>query len=106
MADDPVTLAVVAARMVDLREDFAEMRAEVRAASAQSVSRGEWGQRNNHVDTRIASVDSRVTSVGREVGDLRAMIESRRAPWWSTWAVVLAGAGFAWSILGPVVRAG
>lgn len=98
MPDESTTLAVVVARLDDLRQDFAEMRTEVRQASDQSVSRGEWGQRNAHVDTRL-------NSLGREVGDLRKDIESRRAPWWSTWAVVLAAAGFAWSIIGPVIRA-
>lgn len=92
---DP-TLAVVVSRLDDLRTDFAELRGEVRTSTEQSVSRGEWGQRNAHVDTRLASL-------GREIGDMRTELHARRAPWWSTWAVALAAAGFAWSLLGPVI---
>lgn len=93
------TLAVVVARLDDLRTDFAAMRTEVRQAAGECVTRGEWGQRNQHVDTRI-------NSLGREVGDLRKDIDSRRAPWWSVFAVTLAAAGLVWSIVGPVVSVG
>ena len=91
------TLAVVVARLDDLRGDVAGLRREVRDAGTQMVSRGEWGQRNAHVDTRLSTL-------GREVGDLSRDVESRRAPWWSTLAVALAGAGFLWSVLGDAIR--
>ena len=115
---DAATLAVVVSRIDDLREDIAEMRRAVAEASARAVPRGEWEQRNNLVDSKFAAF-------GREVGDLRnethtrhaelraetanryaelrAEIQSRRAPWWSAAAVVLAAAGFGWSLLGPAI---
>lgn len=97
-SDEPgTTLAVVVARLDDLRTDVASMRREVREAGASMVGRGEWGQRNAHVDTRLGTL-------GREVGELRRDVESRRAPWWSTLAVTLAGAGFLWSVLGDAIR--
>jgi hypothetical protein len=96
MSDENATLAVVVARLDDLRADMQSMRDEIRKSSENAVSRGEWGQRNAHVDTRLSSL-------GREVGDLRKDIDSRRAPWWSVWAVTLSAGGFAWAILGPVL---
>lgn len=96
MSDDNATLAVVVARLDDLRADMQSMRDEIRKSSENAVSRGEWGQRNQHVDTRL-------NSLGREVGDLRKDLDSRRAPWWSVWAVTLSAGGIAWTILGPVI---
>lgn len=96
MSDESATLAVVVARLDDLRADMQSMRDEIRKSSENAVSRGEWGQRNQHVDTRL-------NSLGREVGDLRKDIDSRRAPWWSVWAVVLSAGGFCWAILGPII---
>lgn len=96
MNDDNATLAVVVARLDDLRADMQSMRDEIRKSSENAVSRGEWGQRNQHVDTRL-------NSLGREVGDLRKDLDSRRAPWWSVWAVTLSAGGIAWTILGPVI---
>lgn len=97
MVDDTTMQAVVIARFDDLRGAFEDLRDEVREARQSVVSRGEWGQRNAHVDTRL-------DSQGREIGQLRAELSARRAPWWSTWAVVLAAAGFAWSVLGDAIR--
>lgn len=97
MGDETATVAVVVARLDDLRTDVAGLRDELRTAQTMVVSRGEWGQRNAHVDTRLGNL-------GREVSDLRRDVESRRAPWWSTLAVALAGAGFVWSVLGDVIR--
>lgn len=91
------TLAVVVARLDDLRGDVAGMRREVREAGAAMVSRGEWGQRNEHVDTRLSAL-------GREVGDLRRDVEARRAPWWSTAAVLLSTGALVWSVLGDTIR--
>ncbi|ACV09821.1 hypothetical protein Jden_2184 [Jonesia denitrificans DSM 20603] len=96
MPETEATLAVVVARLDDLRADMQSLREEVRKSSENSVTRGEWGQRNQHVDTRI-------NTLGREIGDLRTDVNSRRAPWWSVWAVALAAGGFAWSIIGPVI---
>lgn len=105
---DP-TLAVVVARLDDLRTDVQGLRNELHKSNENNVGRGEWSQRNNHVDTRL-------NSLGREVGDLRSQHErdiaavrtdaaSRNAPWWVWVAAVLGVLGFGWSVLGPVVTA-
>lgn len=52
-----------------------------------------WEQRNRHVDFVHAGL-------GREIGDLRAEVRSKRAPWWSVAAVVVAGAALLWSMFG------
>lgn len=96
MPEDSATLAVVVARLDDMRSDFNSLREEVRKSSENYVSRGEWGQRNDHVDTRL-------NSLGREVGDLRRDMDSRRAPWWSVWAVALSAGSILWAIIGPAI---
>ena len=67
---DP-TLAVVVARLDDLRESMTELRAEVRSSTANVVPRGEWVQRNQHVDGKF-------DSQGKEISHLRAEVASRR----------------------------
>lgn len=91
--DDAATLAVVVSRLDDLREDVQELRSEVRKAREDAVSRGEWGQRNNHVDSRL-------NGLGREVGDLRADLNSKRAPWWSVASIAVAALALLWSMFG------
>lgn len=92
--DDATQLAVVAARLTDLRADVRALRTEVQAAQTTAVGRGEWMQRN-------AAVDARFEGQGREISDLKAA----RAPWWSKASVVLAAAAIGWSIFGPVITA-
>lgn len=88
MPDESTTLAVVVSRIDDLREDIAQLRAEATSNRDTLVSRGEWGQRNQHVDTRL-------NSHGREIGDLRAELRARRLPWPSVLAAVLAAVALA-----------
>lgn len=112
--DPATTIAVVVARLDDVRDDIAGLRRAIEASARDKVSRGEWEQRNNHVDSRLAGQ-------GREIGDLRAEIaaargearhavaavradlDSRRAPWWSTATVLTACAALAWSIFGDLL---
>lgn len=93
---DPVTLAVVASQIGDLREDIRDLRGDISNARDNNVSRGEWVQRNSNVDTRFQNQ-------GREIGELRLELRARRAPWWSVGALLVAAAAFAWSVLGPVI---
>lgn len=98
---------VLLARLDALREDVGELREDIRLAVQNTVPRGEWAQRNEHVDTRL-------NGLGREVGDLRLQLTSRvnelrtevnarRAPWWSVATVVLSAGAVAWSVLGPAI---
>lgn len=92
MDEASATLAVVVARLDDVRGDIRGMRAELASHRTEMVSRGEWEMRNR-------AVDSRFESQGREIAELKAA----RAPWWSWASVLVAGSAFAWAILGPVV---
>lgn len=92
------TLAVAISRIDDLREDIAGLRTDLSDIRTSHVTRGEWEQRNNFSDSKFHSI-------GREVGDLRAELNSRRAPWWSVVAVGAALGALIWSIFGPAVIA-
>lgn len=91
---DPVTLAVVASQIGDLREDIRDLRGDISSARDNNVSRGEWVQRNSNVDTRFQNQ-------GREIGELRLELRSRRAPWWSVGALILSAGALLWTVLGP-----
>lgn len=67
---DEVTLAVLAARMDDVRADIRGMRADLATHRAELVPRGEWEQRNRHVDARFQEQ-------GREIGALRTSVETK-----------------------------
>ncbi len=103
MPDETATLAVVVARLDDVRGDIKAMRAELTAHRAEMVARTEWELRNQHVD-------SRHRELGREIGDLRAEhrrdvaevraeAASRRAPWWSIVTAVAAIAALALTLI-------
>jgi len=87
----------VLARLDDIKGDVTAIRTQLDALPERYVPRAEWVQRNEHVDTQFRTH-------GREIGDLRSELRSRRAPWWSTWSVALAAAALAWSVLGPAIR--
>lgn len=88
------TLAVVVARLDDVRSDIRDMRTEAVAHRTEMVSRGEWEMRNR-------AVDNRFENQGREIAELKAA----RAPWWSWASVLVASAALAWAILGPTLSA-
>ncbi|MPT14035.1 MAG: hypothetical protein E2601_03870 [Microbacterium sp.] len=90
--DPAATLAVVVARLDDVRSDIRDLRGELTSHRTEMVSRGEWEMRNR-------AVDSRFEHQGREVAELKAA----RAPWWSWASVIVAGLAFAWAVLGPVI---
>lgn len=88
---DP-TLAVVVARLDDLREDMKALRAEVRSSTSSVVGRGEWTQRNNLVDGKFDTQGREIAQLRQDhagdVAGLRAELASRRAPWWSVVAAI------------------
>lgn len=90
--EDSATLAVVVARLDDVRGDLRDLRTELTTHRTEMVSRGEWEMRNR-------AVDSRFDNQGREIAELKAA----RAPWWSWASVTVAGLAFAWTVLGPVI---
>lgn len=90
--DDAASLAVVVARLDDVREDIRDLRTDLSSHRTEMVSRGEWEMRNR-------AVDSRFDNQGREIAELKAA----RAPWWSWASVLVAGAALIWTVLGPVI---
>jgi malate synthase len=104
---EEATLAVVVSRIDDLREDVQHLRTDLADVRTGLVSRGEWEQRNNHVDSRFQAQslqsDTRHQQLGREIGELRTEIRARQAPWWSVAAVIVAGVALAWNIIGPIL---
>ena len=96
MTGEPQRDAVLA-RLDDIKDDVTAIRTTLDALPERYVPRAEWRQRNEHVDTQFRTH-------GREIGDLRSEMRSRRAPWWSTWAVALSAGALAWSVFGPVIR--
>jgi hypothetical protein len=93
---DDVTLAVVAARLDDLRNDVRAMRQELATHRAELVPRKEWEQRNQFVDGRFQEHGREIanirTAVETKTTAMKAEIDARRAPWWTVAAVVLSGA--------------
>lgn len=99
---DP-TLAVVVARLDDLRESVAELRLELRSSTANVVSRGEWVQRNNLVDGKFDTQGREISQLrqdhasaiatvrgehAQDIAKINAELASRRAPWWSVIAAI------------------
>ncbi len=94
-----VAVATLAATVGSLTSSVDALRQELRDDRKTYVQRGEWEQRNR-------TVDSNFSHQGREIGQLRTDVAARRAPWWSTLAVIVACASFLWSVLGPAIRGG
>lgn len=111
---DDATLAVVVARLDDLREQqradtktltesIEAVRQQLAAMRGEVVSRDTWETRNAHVDGRFQDQGREIgdlrTSHAKDIADLRADIASRRAPWWSVAAVVVAAAALAITLI-------
>lgn len=130
-APDDATLAVVVARLDDLRgQQQADTRAltaaieglrrELASSRADLVSRGEWEQRNGAVadrfqehgreisalrtslETKTVALDAKIDT---QVKALETKVDARRAPWWAVAAVGFSGIATAWAIFGPAVSA-
>lgn len=96
--NDEATLAVVVARLDDLRTDMQNLRSEISGQRAEVVARNEWMQRN-------AYVDSRIDGLGTDISELKTDLASRRAPWWSVGAFVVSVITVGFVIVETVVLA-
>lgn len=90
---DSVSIAVLASRVNDLRDDIAEIRSLLTTIHTDKVSYREWAQRN-------AEVNGRFSGLGREIGDLRTEIRAKSAPWWSVGALIISAIALAWAVFG------
>lgn len=85
--------SLIFAELGRLREDVSELRKSVERSHENKVSHREWSQRNEHVNSRLSGL-------GREIGDLRTEIRAKSAPWWSVGAMVIATISVLWNIFG------
>lgn len=74
MSDVDPTVRLVVERLDDLRQDVAALRVQLTTQAATYVHRDVWLQRNEHVNSELRSQ-------GREIGDLRSEVRSKRLPW-------------------------
>lgn len=88
MPDESATLAVVVARLDDVKEELRAMREDARKDRENTVGRGEWEQRNNHVTARLEGLGREIGELRTNVASARTEIENRRAPWWSVVAAL------------------
>ncbi|WP_029289145.1 hypothetical protein [Cellulomonas sp. HZM] len=112
---DEVTLAVLAARMDDVREDIRGMRTDLSAHRAELVSRGEWEQRNRAVDARFqeqgreistlrTSLETKTTALDARVTAADNKADARRAPWWAVGALVVSAAALLVTLVPLIAR--
>lgn len=94
--DENATLAVVVSRLDDLRKDFSDLREELRRTHEDKVSRREWIQRNDHVDSKF-------DTHSKDISEIKQEMASKRAPWWSFAAVIVAGLALAWSVIREMI---
>jgi len=78
--DDP-TLAVVVARLEDLRSDVAGLRHEVTAQQAGYLARTEFEAWRTGIGREIGDIKASVVRVETDVAAARASADSRRPAW-------------------------
>jgi hypothetical protein len=84
-ASGHIALAALTVEIRGMKEAVAELRTDIREGKTSTVSRNEWEQRNKTVDDGFSAVDKRIAA-------LSADIASKRIPWTSIAAIIIAGA--------------
>lgn len=98
--DDNITLAVLSAKLDDIKNDVDSLRKDMSDFQKIFLTRNEWMLRNQLVDDRFSGL-------GREIGELRLNLQekaakndlirirqeldAKHAPWWSVAAIVISG---------------
>lgn len=82
---DEVTLAILGTKVDALTGTVHQLVTDNRDRDRYYVPHALWAQRNE-------SVDGRVNGLGREIGELRTEIRSRRVSWPAVGAVTVAAA--------------
>lgn len=100
MGERDETLAVVVARLDDLRGDFAQLRDELQKRDERYVTRPEWDMWREAVTAQQSAARRRVEDIRQAIAD---EAQARHVPWTGVAAVVLAAAALAWSVFGPPV---
>ncbi|WP_419704996.1 hypothetical protein [Promicromonospora sp. NFX87] len=95
---DP-TLAVVVARLDDLRSEVSDMRVEVRTTASAFLPRTEWelwrASANREIAEARADAEQAVAEARHEASKVRTEIDGRRIPWTAVVAAVVAIASLA-----------
>lgn len=85
---EDITMAELARRIDDVKDEVIYLRNEQASSRSDNVSRKEWEQRNQYVNERFQEI-------GREIGTMRTLTESRfaalngsKAPWWAVAPVI------------------
>lgn len=119
MPDDAATLAVVVARLDDLRVQqrrdtealtatMETLRAEIAASSRSAVRMDTWETRNHHVDQRLQALGREVADTRTEhradIAEVKKDIAARHAPWWTIGALVLSGVAIALNLIPALAR--
>lgn len=94
MGEPDETLAVVVARLDDLRREVGGLRQELRDRDAKYVPRGEYEVWRTAITEALGEARR-----GRDA--LQKQLDARHVPWTGVAAVVIAAAALAWSVLGP-----
>lgn len=98
MDEDRIALAKVETTLVGVVTTLGELRDEIRSQRGETVTRNEWTQRNTHVDAKF-------DHQAEDISEIKQDLASKRAPWWSVAAVVIAGLALLYTILASVNQA-
>lgn len=94
--DDTTSIAIIETKVDALTKAFDELKLSLATSGTVHVTRAEWELRNTIVDERFGVLTDRADRSDTDA-------KSRRAPWWSALAVILAAVALGWTILGPVI---
>lgn len=123
--DDRVAIAALQVEVKGMRDDiqnfrndFASLREEIHRSASNSVTKGEWLQRNAYVDGKFDGHAETMTSIkdnltrevstvkadlGREIAEVKQEQASKRLPMTAWAAIIIAGLTFLWTVAGPAI---
>lgn len=96
-APDDITLAVLGTKVDQLSTAVTQLVQDNRERDRYYVPHAVWSQRNESVDRLIAGQ-------GREIGELRTELRSRRVSWPAVAAVAVAGAALLLQLINALSR--
>lgn len=97
---------VIIAHLNNLASRFDELKGSLESGLKNTVPRGEWQQRNAHVDGRFREHAGDITDIKTEITQLETKFDSARTPTSTIVATVIAVISLGWAILGPVIITG
>lgn len=101
--DDTTSIAIIETKLDALALAFGELKGQLATSTTVHVTRAEWELRNTIVDERFQATTTRMDATDKRADTAANDAKSRRAPWWSAGAFILAAIALGWTILGPVI---